>query len=58
MLELEEDHPDIFEFHEGMLGGINDRGEQTSIDTYEGWYYGHASPWDENNRRCDWWRVQ
>ena len=45
MLELEEDNPDIFEFHEGMLGGINDRGEETSIDTYEGWYYGHASPW-------------
>ncbi|MGB1623585.1 MAG: M14 family zinc carboxypeptidase, partial [Candidatus Poseidoniaceae archaeon] len=42
---LAEDHPDMFEFHEGMNGGTNARGEQTTADAYEGWYYGHASPW-------------
>ena len=28
-----------------MNGGTNDRGEEVSADAYEGWYYGHASPW-------------
>ena len=45
MQRLAEDYSDIFEFHEGMNGGINARGEQTTADAYEGWYYGHASPW-------------
>jgi hypothetical protein len=45
MLRLAEDNPDIFQFHEGMNGGTNDRGEEVSADAYEGWYYGHASPW-------------
>ena len=45
MLRLAEDNPDIFEFHEGMNGGTNERGEEVSADAYEGWYYGHASPW-------------
>ena len=45
MLRLTEDNPDIFEFHEGMNGGINARGEPTTNDNYEGWFYGHASPW-------------
>ena len=35
---LAEDHPDLFEFHEGMNGGTNARGEQTTADVYEGWY--------------------
>ena len=35
---------DIIEFHEGMNGGLN-KGQETTIDTYEGWFYNHASPW-------------
>jgi len=45
MLRLAEDNPDIFQFHEGMNGGTNARGEEVTADAYEGWYYGHASPW-------------
>lgn len=45
MMRLAEDNPDIFEFHEGMNGGINARGEEVTANAYEGWYYGHASPW-------------
>ena len=45
MLQLEQENPDIFEFHEGLLGGTNARGEQVTADTYEGWYYGYSSPW-------------
>ena len=41
---LAEDNPDIFEYHEGMNGGTNARGGMTA-DAYEGWYYGHSSPW-------------
>jgi len=36
---------DIIEFHEGMNGGTNKRGQETTVDTYEGWFYNHASPW-------------
>lgn len=36
---------DIIEFHEGLNGGINKRGQETTIDSYEGWFYNHASPW-------------
>ena len=32
-------------FHEGLNGGLNARGEITTADHCEGWYYGHASPW-------------
>lgn len=45
MLRLSEENSDIFEFHEGLNGGVNARGEVASADSYEGWYYGHASPW-------------
>ena len=45
MLQLTEQNPDIFEFHEGMNGGVNARGEVVTANAYEGWYYGHASPW-------------
>ena len=45
MLRVANDNPDIFEFHEGLNGGINARNQQTSLDTYEGWYYGNPSPW-------------
>ena len=45
MMKLAEDNPDIFEYHEGMNGGTNARGEEVSADAYEGWYYGHSSPW-------------
>ncbi len=45
MMRLAADNPDIMEFHEGLNGGTNARGEQTSVDSYEGWFYGHASPW-------------
>lgn len=45
MLRLAEDNPDIFEFHEGMNGGTNARGEEVTANAYEGWFYGHSSPW-------------
>ena len=45
MMRLAEDNPDIFQFHEGMNGGTNARGEEVTADAYEGWFYGHASPW-------------
>ncbi|MBT4059261.1 MAG: hypothetical protein HOE69_03020 [Euryarchaeota archaeon] len=45
MQDLAEQNSDIMEFHEGMPGGTNDRGVEMDIDNYEGWYYGHASPW-------------
>ena len=45
MMVLAQENPNIFEYHEGLNGGTNDRGQETSIDDYEGWYYGHASPW-------------
>ena len=45
MLQLAEQNPDIFEFHEGMNGGVNARGETVTANAYEGWYYGHSSPW-------------
>ena len=35
----------IMEFHEGLNGGINKRGQETTSDSYEGWFYNHASPW-------------
>ena len=45
MMRLAEENPDIFAFHEGMNGGINARGEEVTANAYEGWYYGHSSPW-------------
>jgi hypothetical protein len=45
MMRLAADNPDIMEFHEGLNGGLNDRGEDTTADTYEGWHYAHSSPW-------------
>jgi hypothetical protein len=45
MSELAIEHSDIISFHEGMDGGTNARGEETSVDTYDGWYYGSSSPW-------------
>ena len=45
MQRLAEDNPDIFEYHEGMNGGTNARGEEVTANAYEGRYYGHSSPW-------------
>jgi hypothetical protein len=45
MQYLADRHPSFMEFHEGMPGGLNDRGEETTIDTYEGTFYRHSSPW-------------
>lgn len=45
MLRLTEGNSNIFEFHEGLKGGVNARGEVVGLDAYEGWYYDHASPW-------------
>ena len=45
MMRIAADNPDIMQFHEGLNGGTNERGEETTADTYEGWHYGHASPW-------------
>ena len=38
MMRLAEENPDIFEYHEGMNGGTNARGEEVTADAYEGWY--------------------
>ena len=38
-------YPDFLQFHEGLLGGMNARGEFTGVNDYEGWYYNHPSPW-------------
>ena len=45
MMRIAADNPNIIQFHEGLNGGVNKRGETTTADTYEGWHYGHASPW-------------
>ena len=44
MMRLAEENPDIFNYHEGMNGGTNARGEELLMPT-KGWYYGHSSPW-------------
>jgi hypothetical protein len=33
MQRLAQENPNIFQFHEGMNGGVNKRGETTSVDT-------------------------
>ena len=33
MQQLTEQNPDIFEFHEGMNGGVNARGETVTVET-------------------------
>ncbi len=45
MQQLTEANSDIMEFHEGLVGGVNARGVEMGADNYEGWYYGHSSPW-------------
>ena len=45
MMRIAADNPGFIEFHEGLNGGTNARGEETTADTYEGWHYGHLSPW-------------
>ena len=45
MLRLAEQNPEFLEYHEGLNGGVNARGETTTEETYKGWYYGHLSPW-------------
>ncbi len=45
MQSLAEQNPDFITFHEGMPGGLNARGDQMTLDDYEGWFYGHPSPW-------------
>jgi len=45
MLFLTEQNPDIFQFLEGLNGGVNARGETTTGDTYEGWHYMKSTPW-------------
>ncbi len=38
-------YPDFLQFHEGLLGGVNARGDEMTATEYEGWYYNHRSPW-------------
>ena len=45
MLFLAERNPEIMSFHEGLIGGVNARGDETVSTDYEGWYYNHPSPW-------------
>ena len=42
---LADRNPDFLEYHEGLLGGINARGDEMTATEYEGWYYNHRSPW-------------
>ena len=39
------DNPDFIQYHEGLNGGVNARGEDTTADTYKGWEYRNPSPW-------------
>ena len=45
MQYLAENNRNIMTFHEGLNGGENARGQTTTANTYEGWYYNHRSPW-------------
>ena len=45
LLRLAEENPDFVQFHEGLNGGTNARGEETDETTYQGWFYKHSSPW-------------
>ena len=36
MMRIAADNPNIIQFHEGLNGGINARGDETTADTYEG----------------------
>jgi hypothetical protein len=45
MQTLADRNSEFISFHEGLVGGVNARGNQMGIDDYEGWVYNHASPW-------------
>ncbi len=45
MQHLADNNRNIMTFHEGLNGGENARGETTTANTYEGWFYNHPSPW-------------
>ncbi|MFQ3321856.1 MAG: hypothetical protein ACI9O1_000956 [Candidatus Thalassarchaeaceae archaeon] len=42
---LADRNPDFMSYHEGLIGGVNARGEDMGLDDYKGWYYNHPSPW-------------
>ena len=41
MMQLAEENDNIMSFHEGLNGGMNARGVETTADDYEGWFYNH-----------------
>ena len=45
MQQLADTNSNIMSYHEGLVGGVNARGQEMGADSYEGWYYNHASPW-------------
>ena len=45
MQRLAAHHSDFLQYHEGLFGGVNARGDEMSADDYEGWVYNHPSPW-------------
>ena len=45
MQHLVDQNMEIMSYHEGLVGGVNQRGQEMTADNYEGWYYNHASPW-------------
>ena len=45
MQQLAAYYPEFLQFHEGLLGGVNARGDEMTSTEYEGWYYNHPSPW-------------
>jgi len=42
---LADRNPDILSFQEGLIGGVNARGDEMTADDYKGWYYNNPSPW-------------
>lgn len=39
------DNSEFIQYHEGLNGGVNDRGQLTDADTYKGWHYNNEVPW-------------
>tara|TARA_B110000438_G_scaffold187193_1_gene178871 strand:+ start:33 stop:2168 length:2136 start_codon:yes stop_codon:yes gene_type:complete len=45
MQQLEEQNFDIMSYQEGLVGGVNARGQEMTLDDYRGWHYKHPTPW-------------
>ena len=45
MQHLVDQNMEIMSFHEGLVGGVNQRGQEMTANNYQGWHYNYASPW-------------